>query len=85
MDFTTITKFITKHEMDEETGILIITFRDETDTTTIGEITLEGVRARAFFESMLRIQETRWPNGVTRQGHKTILDRNEDQATTEFV
>lgn len=85
MDLTAITKFITKHAVDEETGILTITFRDEEDTTTLGEIILEGVRARAFFESMSRVQEVRWPNGVTRQGHRTIVDLNADKATTEFV
>lgn len=85
MDFTTLTKFITRHATDENTGVLTITFRDESDTTTIGEIILEGVRARAFFESLCRIQEARWPNGVVRQGHKTIFDTNADEATTEFV
>lgn len=85
MDFTTLTKFITRHSVDENTGVLTITFRDEGDTTTIGEIILEGVRARAFFESMSRIQQARWPNGVVRQNHKTIFDLNADEGTTEFV
>ena len=85
MDFTTLTKFITKHAVDEETGVLTITFRDEADENTIGELVLEDLRARAFFESMVRIQEARWPNGVTRQGHKTITDLNLDKATTEFT
>lgn len=85
MDFTGLTSFITKHAVDELTGVLTITFRDDTDTTTIGEIILEGVRARAFFEAMCRIQEARWPNGITRQGHKTVFKANTDQGTTEFL
>lgn len=85
MDFTGISKFIVKHATDELTGILTITFRDESDSTTLGEIILEGVRARAFFESMCRIEEYRWPNGVTRQNFKTLFDVNADQGTTEFV
>lgn len=85
MDFTGQTKFIVRHATDEETGVLTITFRDEGDLTTLGEIILEGVRARAFFDAMCKVQEARWPNGVERQGHKTIFDINADEGTTEFT
>lgn len=85
MDFTGVTSFLTRHTIDEDTGVLTITYRDLADTTTIGEIVLEGVRARAFFESMTRIQEARWPNGTQRQNHKTLFDLNADKGTTEFV
>lgn len=85
MDFTEVTSFLITHSTDEETGVLTITFTDEADDSAIGEITLEAVRARAFFEALLRVQEARWPNGITRQGHKTVIDINADEARTEFV
>ena len=85
MDLTGVTSFLVKHTLDEETGILTITFRDSTDTTTLGEVILENVRSRAFFESVLRMEEARYPNGVVRQGFKSIFDLQAEQGTTEFV
>jgi hypothetical protein len=85
MDFTGLTSFIIRHTVDESTGVLTIIFRDDLDTADLGQIVLEGVRARAFFEAMTRIQEARWPNGIARQGHKTLFDKNADEGTTEFV
>jgi hypothetical protein len=85
MDLTGVTSFIVKHALDENTGVLTITFRDITDTTTLGEVILEEVRARAFFESVLRMEEARFPNGVTRQGFKSFFDLQADEGETEFV
>jgi len=85
MDLTGQPGLITQFTVDDLTGIVTLTLRDITDTTTLGTIQIEDIKLRSLCEALLRMVEVRWPNNISRTGQKTIYTVAADQGKTEFA
>lgn len=83
MDLTTYDKFVVSwSELD---GDLTLTFKDETEVTTIGTIKIQATRVRSFLDALAGVALVYAPpiNDTTDREHcKTIFSSN--KSVTEF-
>lgn len=84
MNLTGVFALKTLLAFDENTGEVTITFKDPAETTTYGTIVMEITKNRPFFEAMAEIAEAYSTDYEYRMKRRTVLNANENTATTDF-
>ena len=86
MDFVGESGFKTEYVVDENSGDLTVTFKDEAGTTTLGTITIESLRFRAMIEALDHVAKAAYPDQtVGLGGSRTSFDVQTNIATTVFT
>ena len=85
MDLTAQAKIKTSWSYDEGLDIMTVTFKDDTEAITLGDIILEGQKLRSMLSAMEEISNKFFPNLVPQAGHRTVFDNIANKAITEFI
>jgi len=70
--------------LNEETGIITLTFKDETEATILGTIEIEKARLHPFTQALFEVGRVFAPPGQTTDTHKTSYDNITNKSVTEF-
>lgn len=84
MDLTDKPTIKTAYEVDPDTNILTITFKDSADVE-IGTLVIENVKYKSLMAALQLIASDRITSVMTQVGHRTIYRSYMDEGETIFV
>ena len=84
MDFTGVTTVKTSYSLNEETNILTVTFKDESDVT-IGTLVIENIKYKTLIKALGTIADERITSLMTQVGSRTAYRALDNQGETTFV
>lgn len=85
MDFRTETGYVLTYEADILTGDLTLTFKNKTETTTLGTIQIEPEKLRALCDSLAELVKNIRPDiEPGNWKRRCLFNKNAQWAKTEF-
>ena len=88
MDLSGQSKVVTIWDYVEETDTLTITFKNHNESSILGNIIIEGARARSLLDALTQVAPHFLPRELdltTRKEHITQFDSLTNKAITEWV
>ncbi len=84
IDLTGQTEILLLVDMDDETGVVTITFRNSADTVTLGELKTDQARFRPLVDALGVVGRSYRGNPAESNSYKMSLSLNDYRATVSF-